>query len=399
MKFILFILIAISIFSVSNCYSQCVFGDCKGSFSIKKYPDSSRFEGLFQNGKKICGVNYYKSGSLYKGNFQDNKKHGEGLFIYQNTDTFQGVYANDSKYYGEYKFKNGSVYKGFFLNDKQHGHADFKDERGVEWDCEWKDGNLISKNKLTIEKDSTIRYEITDKAEKFDEKSLSVKPKMYAVLVGVSSYLNGNNLRYSDDDAALVYKNMQGAFKRELADGKIEILLNDKATVNNVLNSINNCIKSANENDYIVFYFSGHGSPGAFCGYDGLIDHKLVSDVFTQSKAKYKLCIADACFSGSISQTQIAANHLELNKDRMCVLMSSKSNQTSIESSGINHGIFSYHFVKGMHGRADINKDKYITVGELFLYVKKMVSKDSRNQQIPVVFGNDLFKIPLSHLR
>jgi hypothetical protein len=52
-----------------------------------------------------------------------------------------------------------------------------------------------------------------------------------------------------------------------------------------------------------------------------------------------------------------------------------------------------------MHGRADINKDKYITVGELFLYVKKMVSKDSRNQQIPVVFGNDLFKIPLSHLR
>ena len=83
----------------------------------------------------------------------------------------------------------------------------------------------------------------------------------------------------------------------------------------------------------------------------------------------------------------------------MCVLMSSKSTQYSMEFQNLNHGIFSYYFVKGMRGKGDLNRDNYVTIGELFVYVKTMVSYDTNNKQIPVIFGNDLNKRPLSRIR
>ena len=383
----------------SSIYSQCVFGDCENSFSIKKYPDSSFFEGLFQKGQKICGINTYTSGSVYKGNFQDNKRHGEGLFLYKNQDTFQGVYKSDAKFYGTYKFKNGTSFEGFFVNDKQEGHGNYKDLHGDIWECEWKNGEIISKHKLQINKDSSVIFNTKSQVSLNEKTSKNVRPRMFAVVVGISNYLGGNNLKYADDDASLIYRNMNSAFSNELKAGSITLLLNEKASVYNIKNALQSILNQANENDYIVFYFSGHGSPGAFCAYDGLLQHKDVKDIFVNSKAKYKLCVADACFSGSISNTQIVSNYADLHHDRICVLMSSKSNQTSIEFSGINQGVFSYYFVKGMHGKADLNQDKYVTVGELFVYVKKMVSIDTKNQQIPVVYGNDLYKIPLSRIK
>ena len=53
----------------------------------------------------------------------------------------------------------------------------------------------------------------------------------------------------------------------------------------------------------ISIYFSGHGSPGRFIPHDhsqNFISHKEIKDLFLLSKARYKICIADACFSGSI---------------------------------------------------------------------------------------------------
>jgi hypothetical protein len=399
MKNFIFLLLLSFLFSNQFVVSQCVFGDCENSFSIKKYTDSTKFEGLFNQGKKVCGVNYYTSGAVYKGNFLDNKRNGEGMYLFANQDTFQGIYKADAKFYGTYKFKNGSSFEGFFVNDKQEGHGNYKDVQGDIWECEWKNGEIISKHKLKINKDSSAIFNAKSQVVPKEKSAKNSIPRMFAVVVGISNYLGGNNLKYADDDASLIYRNMNSAFSNELKEGSITLLLNEKASVYNIKNALQTILNKANENDYIVFYFSGHGSPGAFRAYDDFLQHKDVKDIFVNSKAKYKLCVADACFSGSISNTQIVSNYAELHHDRICVLMSSKSNQTSIEFSGINQGVFSYYFVKGMHGKADLNQDKYVTVGELFIYVKKMVSIDTKNQQIPVVYGNDLYKIPLSRIK
>ena len=397
-NFIILLLFGL-LFSNGFVLSQCVFGDCENTFSIKKYSDSSKFEGLFNRGKKVCGTNFYSSGAVYKGNFLDNKRNGEGMYLYANQDTFQGIYKADAKFYGTYQFKNGSSYEGFFVNDKQEGHGNYKDINGDVWECEWKNGVIVSKHKLQINSDSSAIFNAKSQVLSVEKTAKNSIPRMFAIVVGVSNYLDGNNLKYADDDASLIYQNMNSAFSNELKGGRITLLLNEKANVYNIKNALQTILNQANENDYIVFYFSGHGSPGAFCAYDGLLQHKDVKDIFVNSKAKYKLCVADACFSGSISNTQIVSNYTDLHHDRICVLMSSKSNQTSIEFSGINQGIFSYYFVKGMHGKADLNQDKYVTVGELFVYVKKMVSIDTQNKQVPVVYGNELYKIPLSRIK
>jgi hypothetical protein len=66
-------------------FSQCVFGDCENGFSIRKYEDSSVFEGVFKSGKKCCGVNYYKSVAIYKVNFEENDDMDEllGMINYE----------------------------------------------------------------------------------------------------------------------------------------------------------------------------------------------------------------------------------------------------------------------------------------------------------------------------
>ena len=44
---------------------------------------------------------------------------------------------------------------------------------------------------------------------------------------------------------------------------------------------------------------------------------------------------------------------------------------------------FSYHFLKGLEKKADTNKDKQITLNELFAYTKKNVQQDSNFHQNP----------------
>jgi hypothetical protein len=393
------ILLAGFLFIKLVVFSQCVFGDCENGFSIRKYEDSSVFEGVFKSGKKSCGVNYYKSGAIYKGNFEENKKHGEGLYLYKNQDTFQGIYKQDNKFFGLYKYKNGNVYEGYFKNEKPEGHGTLTSANGVKIDCIWKNGEIYSKQNLQLQTDSSLLDANIKASESVETTKSVIKPRMFAVVVGISRYLNNNNLKYADDDAVLIYDNLKAAFSKELENGAITILTNEQATSASVVNAMGNAFSQANENDYIVFYFSGHGSNGSFCAYDGFINHTEVKNIFVNSKSKYKVCVADACFSGGISNTQIVNNHSNLHDERMCVLMSSKSTQYSMEFQNLNHGIFSYYFVKGMRGKGDLNRDNYVTIGELFVYVKTMVSYDTNNKQIPVIFGNDLNKIPLSRIR
>jgi hypothetical protein len=52
-----------------------------------------------------------------------------------------------------------------------------------------------------------------------------------------------------------------------------------------------------------------------------------------------------------------------------------------------------------MKGEADKSGDNYVTLAELFLYVKEEVADATGNKQVPVVFGSNLNKIPISRVR
>ena len=85
--------------------------------------------------------------------------------------------------------------------------------------------------------------------------------------------------------------------------------------------------------------------------------------------------------------------------DNFTIFTASKGDQISSGLKEAKHGIFSYYLMKGLEGKADANKDKDITNGELLAYMDQNVSDkalDLGRQQTPVLSG-DPDKILMSY--
>ena len=228
----------------------------------------------------------------------------------------------------------------------------------------------------------------------------NIQAEVYAVIVGVSKYKDSSNdLRYAAIDA-LKFHNL-------LTNGKqnpnIVLLLNEKATLSNIRKAISETYGHAKSTDHIIFYFSGHGLDGFFCQYDAdgkienFLKHAEIQSAFKSSKAKVKMCIADACHAGSIkdaSPSKSITNFFRgyedkstTKKDNIIVFMSSRDYQYSSENSSLGQGVFTYYLIESFQGKADTNKDKKVTAKEMYTYVRNKVHSNTRNEQTPVMFG------------
>jgi hypothetical protein len=409
------IFICLFLFNVTVTYSQCINGNCINGFGEKKYPDSSRFVGTFENGTKKSGTYFYPNGDVYKGLFEKNQRSGLAVYTHKNGEVFSGTFTNDKKAFGKFVFLNGDVYTGTFENSQPDGYGTIVTKNGKKWEGQWDNGKRVWGANIGIASDSLFIDSIShvdtvnklSKSLDFSQQSKAIAPRIFAVVVGVADYDGSEyDLRYSDNDARLFYNHLRSALPNEMSGGKSVLLLNRNATRSNIINAMQQVFSQSTENDFIIFYFSGHGSPGNFCPTDlnqQLLSHDKVKEHFKNAKARYRLCVADACFSGSIgAQSQnssVAGSTQQLRDARIAVIMSSKPNQTSIETGALNQGIFSYYFINGLKGSADLNNDSYVTMGELFLYTKNATAQKSNGNQVPVVYGKNLNLIPLTRLR
>ena len=96
------------------------------------------------------------------------------------------------------------------------------------------------------------------------------------------------------------------------------------------------------------------------------------------------MCVADACYSGSITSKKPAPASQKKSNQNVIIFMSSRDNQLSAERKN-STGIFTKYFLLGMLGNADANNDKAITLYELYIYVRKNVTKN--HSQVPVMLG------------
>ena len=151
-----------------------------------------------------------------------------------------------------------------------------------------------------------------------------------------------------------------------------------------------------------MLYYSGHGLKGAFIpidfdGFNNRLDHDEVNAIFKRSPAKYKLCIADACHSGSLlamksaNVSSVLDNYYKTLSEAnagTALIMSSKSEETSLESSGLRQGVFSHFLIRGLKGEADDNNDKVVTVDELYNFIAVKTREYTGNRQSPVIKGD-----------
>ncbi len=221
---------------------------------------------------------------------------------------------------------------------------------------------------------------------------------VYGVFVGVEKY-DGTvmNLTASVDDAERMYR-----FFLDYVDADNLVLLTDKqATKQKILHAMETLFKKAKTDDLVVFYFSGHGAPGMFCPHNikgGVMGlwHTEIKALFKRCKANTKLCIADACFAGSIKGKASSSQQVSAaSSSNVIIFMSSRDNEVSIENPYQYTGVFTKYLLQGLQGNADSNKDGIVNAYELYVYVRRNVRQATNSKQTPVMFGSYQKYVPI----
>lgn len=437
----------------------CITGDCENGEGSFAYADGSKYEGTFRDGKiDGQGTWVYPSGEKYVGGFKENFMHGSGV-LYQKAgkklvgEWVEGEYVGDSrsemgrvgcikgdcddgkgtyvyqdaaaKYVGSFKageaegkgicyYANGDRYEGEWVNGNFEGKGTLHLADGTSVVGMWEDGTFMGSIEAeemqdevaaaeTAEDDGTMTEEIAQAiaAEAAAAAEAAKEVKVWAVVIGISTYSHMPTLRYTDDDAYRMYAFLKSPEGGALKDDHIRILIDEEATRERILREIGDVFSQAGPNDLVMLYFSGHGLKGSFLpidfdGYNNKILHEEINAILATSPAKYKLCIADACHSGSLFAMK-GATETALNKyyktlaqamPGTALIMSSKSDETSLESSGLRQGVFSHFLIRGLKGEADKNSDTVISVAELYNYINENVRAYTGMRQSPVIKGD-----------
>lgn len=231
----------------------------------------------------------------------------------------------------------------------------------------------------------------------------------YAVIIGVSDYQDDDmDLQVADKDARMFYNFLTSEKGGSVPSDNIALLLNSRASKQNIIDNSIRIFSKAKKNDRIIFYFSGHGGSGFFCPYDvtmygeNLLYYYELKALFRKAKCKTKLIFADACKSGGLKGDRSTASGNNNNKDdkmNIAVMLSCQYDELSQEiyGGGIDQGLFTYYLIRGLSGEANRDNSKYITIQELYYYVYEKVSdqadmmseKTGQNYpQHPLLFGN-----------
>lgn len=423
---------------------------------LMEYADGAEYEGNWDNNQITGnGIMVYANGDKYEGEWQNGKRHGTGKLILVNgkvqegdwlEDAFQdpaalilvddnpsefldknlrdcnkthcengsGIYeyADGSKYIGAFKngspegqgtcyYANGDKYVGQWKNHAPHGEGVYNYTSGRRMAAIWSFGRPLrpletltefEPSSVTIDKDNQV--------------------KIWAVVVGVSTYEHMPTLRFTDDDAYRFYAFLKSPEGGALVNDQIQVLIDENATRNNILTALQETLLKADKNDVIVFYFSGHGLEGSFIpvdydGFNNRLYHDEIKNIFNKSQAKHKMIFADACYSGSLLAMKSPTHQMmhkyyesfENTKGGLAFFTSSQGEEISLEDGGLRQGIFTHYLIRGLNGEADKDRNKIVTIEEIASFVRKNVQEYTAKVQTPVLTGKYDSRMPVAMIR
>ena len=429
--------------------SGCIEGDCDDGTGTYAYPDGSIYEGQFLGGKPNGRGDFtYPDKERYVGNFKSGLPHGNGILhrpdgkqtvgawregeyignpridygregcISGDCKNGRGVYVykgSTAKFTGTFKngmphgegvafYANGERYEGDWAAGSFHGTGTLSLMDGTEVTGKWDEGRFLAKDKPARPTPPNQEEVIAAAKDdpKISSKTSEAPPRVWAVVVGVASYEHMRALKYTDDDAYRMFAFLKSPEGGALPDNQVRILIDEDATEARIKQTMKDVFSQAGENDLVMMYFSGHGLKGAFLpiDYDGFnkkLEHKEINEILLQCPAKYKVVIADACHSGSLLAARSASvgsvidtyyQSLAQAEPGTALILSSKSAETSLESSGLRQGVFSHFLIRGLKGEADDDGNEVVDIAELFDFIYDNVRSYTNLAQTPVIKGD-----------
>jgi len=244
--------------------------------------------------------------------------------------------------------------------------------------------------------------------------SCNIKPErqiqFYALIIGINDYYEftekDGDLNYCVSDAIEMKKAL---IKQGWKEFDITLLLDSQASKTNIIQNLNDIFSKASSSDFILVYYSGHGTvipdtngdendgedeaivPWDFTygDYSTLLLDDELGEIFQECPTDKGAIIFDSCNSGGFINKSIRDKGINpktlttgsknpgLNGDlditSFPVLTASSQDEYSYEIGGeISHGVFTYFILEGMnHGYADSNGDGLISIKEVFSYSKE----------------------------
>jgi hypothetical protein len=199
----------------------------------------------------------------------------------------------------------------------------------------------------------------------------------FALLIGANAgWADDRPLRYAESDAQRVRDVLVelGGFPEE----HVQLLKEpDTAQVREALHRLTEAVKAAGEQEsLVVFYYSGHADEQHVHLRGTPLSHAELYEALRDLPATLRLGVLDACRSGSILAAKggrrASAFNVrvvnELSVRGLALLTSSGADELSQETRSLAGSVFTHHWVSGLRGAGDFDKDGAVTLSEAYRY-------------------------------
>jgi hypothetical protein len=202
--------------------------------------------------------------------------------------------------------------------------------------------------------------------------------EFWAVIAGVSDYMELNDLDFCHSDA----EDLAAELGPVWGEDHIQLLTNADATQGNIASAITDWLAPReDDNDVVLFFFSGHGGRNILCPYDSLID-SYANDIYTYDLNSWLevldspniIVIIDTCMSGSFVREAAGSGWV--------VMSACAANEEAQEDHGLRHGVFAYYILEAFREfeTADANGDYELSIEEIFNYAQPRTTEYEPSQ-------------------
>jgi uncharacterized caspase-like protein len=263
--------------------------------------------------------------------------------------------------------------------------------------------------------------------------SIAGEQKKRAIFIGIDKYKDDTipKLSGAENDAKEIYERFVNNGDFEVSNN--HLLIGQNATRTNIMKAISELFRRNINCNLVSFYFSGHGvvddnNDGYIAPYDldtsdpfiNGIKMEDIRNTISRSKNEANvITFLDCCYAGIATNDQkkniaVLESPTKLKFDKQLenfvkpfdqmndslegirgkmILASSEADEVSREKNNCthqnddkphSHGVFSYHLIEGLDGKAADPENGLITIGGLKKYIDEQMEKE--NKQKPLYY-------------